>query len=268
MVCFISRPPNRVRKLLCNLRTLKLRRVSLYLRFTHNRRDVRWISNIIPLKTWFYHFLNGLNSYSSTNMATGARWQDPIGLDTINTVVKTLIPAWSAHYSISTILDGQDILCCTATGAGKSAAFAIPGLVLNEYNAHPDAYPAGLPTRKRPIGVVITPTKGLANKIVHFSPPFYLLCSLLSRFSNCQNLMCLLSRTATKPWAKLERLGSVWRMWLRNVLDGRWSVWTRIWAAAISQSSKMICATWNVRMRKLVNLLMDMCSDEVSCPWE
>ena len=85
-------------------------------------------------------------------MATGARWQDPIGLDTINTVVKTLIPAWSAHYSISTILDGQDILCCTATGAGKSAAFAIPGLVLKEYNAHPDAYPAGLPTRKRPIG--------------------------------------------------------------------------------------------------------------------
>ena len=138
-------------------------------------------------------------------MATGARWQDPIGLDTINTVVKTLIPAWSDGLHplqlelISTILDGQDILCCTATGAGKSAAFAIPGLVLKEYNAHPDAYPAGLPTRKRPIGVVITPTKGLANNIVHFSPPFYLLCSLLSRFSNCQNLMCLLSRTATKP---------------------------------------------------------------------
>ena len=138
-------------------------------------------------------------------MATGARWQDPIGLDTINTVVKTLIPAWSDGLHplqlelISTILDGQDILCCTATGAGKSAAFAIPGLVLNEYNAHPDAYPAGLPTRKRPIGVVITPTKGLANNIVHLSPPFYLLCSLLSRFSNCQNLMCLLSRTATKP---------------------------------------------------------------------
>ena len=65
-------------------------------------------------------------------MATGARWQDPsIGLETINTIVKTLIPAWSDGLHslqlelISTILDGQDILCCTATGAGKSAAFAI-----------------------------------------------------------------------------------------------------------------------------------------------
>jgi superfamily II DNA helicase RecQ len=117
--------------------------------------------NIILLKTRFYHFLNGLSSYSSTNMATGARWQDPNGLETINTIVKTLIPAWRDGLHplqlelISTILDGQDILCCTATGAGKSAAFAIPGLVLNEYNAHPDAYPAGLPTRKRPIGVVM-----------------------------------------------------------------------------------------------------------------
>ena len=67
-------------------------------------------------------------------MATGARWQDPssIGLETIvNTIMKTLIPAWSDGLHslqlelISTILDGQDILCCTATGAGKSAAFAI-----------------------------------------------------------------------------------------------------------------------------------------------
>ena len=178
---------------------MKPRRVNYTYGLFTSRRDFQRISNTILLKTLFYHFLNGLNRYSSTNMATGARWQDPIGLETINTVVKTLIPAGSAHYSISTILDGQDILCCTATGAGKSAAFAIPGLVLKEYNAHPDAYPAGLPTRKRPIGVVITPTKGLANNIVHFSPPFYLLCSLLSRFSNCQNLMCLLSRTATKP---------------------------------------------------------------------
>ena len=77
-------------------------------------------------------------------MATGACGQDPI----------------------------ENILCCTATGAGKAAAFAIPGLVLNEYNAHPDAYPAGFPTQKRPIGVVITPTKGLANNTVHFLPYF------------------------------------------------------------------------------------------------
>jgi superfamily II DNA/RNA helicase len=108
-------------------------------------------------------------------MASRARWQDPIGLETINTIVKTLIPTWTDGLHsvqlelISTILDGQDILCCTATGDGKSAAFSIPCLVLMEYNEHPNQYPAGLPTRKRPIGVVITPTKGLANNIVPFS---------------------------------------------------------------------------------------------------
>ena len=31
---------------------------------------------------------------------------------------------------ISAIFDGQDILCCTATGDGKSAAFSIPCLML------------------------------------------------------------------------------------------------------------------------------------------
>ena len=88
---------------------------------------------------------------------------------------------------ISAILDGQDIFCCTATGDGKSAAFAVPALVLLKYNAHPDAYPAGLPTRKRPIGVVITPTKGLANNIVHFLPFSYVARLPLFRFLNCQN---------------------------------------------------------------------------------
>ena len=109
-------------------------------------------------------------------MASRARWQDPIGLETINTIVKTLIPIWTNGLHpvqlelISTILNGQDILCCTATGDRKSAAFSIPCLIiLMEYNKHPNKYPAGLPIRKRPIGVVITPTKGLANNIVSFS---------------------------------------------------------------------------------------------------
>ncbi|KAJ6472672.1 hypothetical protein C8R47DRAFT_1145829 [Mycena vitilis] len=63
----------------------------------------------------------------------------------------------------SAMLDGVDVLCCTATGDGKSAAFSVPILVLNEYNANPALYPAGLPTRKQPVGLVITPTKGLAG---------------------------------------------------------------------------------------------------------
>ena len=84
-------------------------------------------------------------------MATEARWQDPLGLETIQTIVKNIIPTSmdGLHLVqlelVSAVLDGRIILCCTATGDGKSAAFTIPGLVL-KYNAHPDGYPAGLPT--------------------------------------------------------------------------------------------------------------------------
>ena len=64
-----------------------------------------------------------MNPYESTDMAC---WQDPIGLETICTIVKTLTPTWNDGLHpvqlelVSTILDGQDILCCTATGDGKS----------------------------------------------------------------------------------------------------------------------------------------------------
>ena len=125
-------------------------------------------------------------------MATGARWQDLIGLETIQIIVKKVIPTWTDGLHqvqlklVSAVLDGRNILCCTATGDGKSAAFTIPGLVL-KCNAHPDTYPAGLPTRKRTIDVVIIPKKGLANNIVRFLPFSYVARSPLSRFSNCQN---------------------------------------------------------------------------------
>ena len=91
----------------------------------------------------------------------------------INTIVRKLcIPNWMNGLHaiqlelVSAILDGKDLLCCTATGDGKSAAFSIPTLVLLEYNKHPDAYVAGLPTRRRLIGVVVTLTKGLVDNIV------------------------------------------------------------------------------------------------------
>ena len=105
-------------------------------------------------------------------MASGHRWQDLIGLETIKAIVKKVVPTWTNGLHavqlelVSGILDGRDILCCTATGDGKSAAFAIPCLVLLEYNNNPEVYPRGLPTRAKPIGIVITPTKGLANNIV------------------------------------------------------------------------------------------------------
>ena len=68
---------------------------------------------------------------------------------------------------VSAVLNGKDVLCCTATGDGKSAAFSVPTLVLLEYNKHLEVYVAGLPTQNRPIRVVITPAKGLADNIVH-----------------------------------------------------------------------------------------------------
>ena len=92
---------------------------SIYL---HCRRDIQRILIIILLKTWFIYFLNGLNPYESTDMA---RWQDTIGPETICTIVKTLTPTWNDGLHpvqlelVSTTLDGQDMLCCTATGDGK-----------------------------------------------------------------------------------------------------------------------------------------------------
>ena len=70
---------------------------------------------------------------------------------------------------ISAILNGKSMLCCTETGDGESAAFSVPILMLLEYNKHPAAYVAGLPTGKQPIRVVITPSKGLTDNIVHLS---------------------------------------------------------------------------------------------------
>ncbi|KAJ7301473.1 P-loop containing nucleoside triphosphate hydrolase protein [Mycena albidolilacea] len=105
-------------------------------------------------------------------MAQKLHWRAPIGCSTIQKIVKKLIPAWKDGLRpvqedlVFAILDGEDILCCTATGDGKSAAFSVPILALNEYNNNTSLYPAGLPTRLNPVGMVVTPTKGLAANIV------------------------------------------------------------------------------------------------------
>ncbi|KAJ7237805.1 P-loop containing nucleoside triphosphate hydrolase protein [Mycena rebaudengoi] len=101
------------------------------------------------------------------------RWKDPIGRTTLRTIVKKVIPLWKDGLRpvqedlVAPILDRDDILCLTATGDGKSAAFSVPILVLDEYNSNPHLYPAGLPTRIDPVGMIVTPTKGLATNIVH-----------------------------------------------------------------------------------------------------
>ena len=104
-------------------------------------------------------------------MAPRYRWSDPEGRQTITTIVKQLIPQWQdglydwQFKLIVRILDGEDILCCTATGDGKSALFAVPIIVLKEMALNPQLYP-NLPVRALPMGIVVTPTKGLAANIV------------------------------------------------------------------------------------------------------
>ncbi|KIJ91126.1 hypothetical protein K443DRAFT_62537, partial [Laccaria amethystina LaAM-08-1] len=66
----------------------------------------------------------------------------------------------------SAILDRKSMLCCTATGDGKPATHQQLGNLVSSGNL-----PAGShlvkPSEKQPIRVVITPTKGLADNIVH-----------------------------------------------------------------------------------------------------
>ena len=86
--------------------------------------------------SWTLNFLlfeSCQTHYEHQSMAK-PHWQDPVGLETINIIIKKIIPQWMNRLHavqlklISAILDGQDILCCTATGDGKSAAFSRRGV--------------------------------------------------------------------------------------------------------------------------------------------
>jgi superfamily II DNA/RNA helicase len=85
--------------------------------------------------------------------------------------VEEKIPEWTGGLHewqvivVAWILDGEDVLCVTATGDGKSAIFAVPILVLLEVARNPQSYP-GFAHLKKPVGIVIAPTKGLAMNIV------------------------------------------------------------------------------------------------------
>ncbi|KAJ7143996.1 P-loop containing nucleoside triphosphate hydrolase protein [Mycena epipterygia] len=100
-------------------------------------------------------------------MAPKYRWRDPQGDRTINKIVKEQIPQWkdglypAQQDLVKCILDGQKVLCCMATGGGKSALFAVPIIVLRETAQNRHLYP-DLPGRALPQGIVVTPTKGLA----------------------------------------------------------------------------------------------------------
>jgi superfamily II DNA/RNA helicase len=99
------------------------------------------------------------------------KWTDKDGLHTIQTIVRRCTP-WTDGLTtaqlqlVSLILEGNDVLYVNATGSGKSCAFSIPIIVWNEYNTNPELYPRGLKTFAKPVGLVITPTKGLAYNLV------------------------------------------------------------------------------------------------------
>ncbi|KAJ7759723.1 P-loop containing nucleoside triphosphate hydrolase protein [Mycena maculata] len=100
----------------------------------------------------------------------GRKWQTESGRALIRKIVAEKIPEWKDGLHdwqviiIAWILDGEDVLCITATGDGKSALFAVPIIVLLEVVRNP-AY-AAYGNRKKPVGLVIAPTKGLASNIV------------------------------------------------------------------------------------------------------
>ncbi|KAF8210686.1 P-loop containing nucleoside triphosphate hydrolase protein, partial [Mycena galopus ATCC 62051] len=108
------------------------------------------------------------------------------GVKTVTEIVKKRIPQWTNGLYpaqlklIVRILDGEDVFCSMATGGGKSALFAVPIIVLKEMAEHSNLYP-DLPVRPLPVGVVVTPTKGLAVNIV-----FELKKLGVSAFAYCQ----------------------------------------------------------------------------------
>jgi superfamily II DNA helicase RecQ len=111
--------------------------------------------------------------YSRMAPSRGRKWQTERGRTTIQQIVATKIPQWASGLRdwqvtvIAWILDGEDVLCITATGDGKSALFAVPILVLLEVAKNPATYPGFWDQkRKTPVGLVIAPTKGLSANIV------------------------------------------------------------------------------------------------------
>jgi superfamily II DNA/RNA helicase len=115
-------------------------------------------------------------------MSSDPCWNDPIGHETIKFIVKRCTPFTNGLLPhqldlVTLVLDGEDVAFFSATGDGKSCAFSIPIIVLNEYNRNPELYPKGLRTSPRPVGIVITPTKGLANNIVSLKTIFVIAMS-------------------------------------------------------------------------------------------
>ena len=131
-------------------------------------------------------------------MAPKLRWRDPIGRETTQKIVKKLLPTWTNGLQdfqldiITPTLDGIDGMLLTATGDGKSAAFMIPILVLQEMARNPLEYP-DLPRTSKPIRLVITPTKGLSRNLVKEAEQLG-----ISAFAYCKENVADARRTGRK----------------------------------------------------------------------
>jgi hypothetical protein len=86
--------------------------------------------------------------------------------------VKAKIPGWKDGLFrwqliiVAWTLDGEEVLCVTD---GKSALFTVLIIILLEVAANPAVYP-GFVNYRQPVGIVISPTKGLsANMVGHLS---------------------------------------------------------------------------------------------------
>lgn len=95
------------------------------------------------------------------------------GVIIVNSIVRNLIPKWTNGLRelqlicIPKILNLEDIFAIDATGGGKSALFGVPILIHLEISRNPTLYPSfNVPIRSKPVGVIVTPTKGLASNIV------------------------------------------------------------------------------------------------------
>ncbi|KAF7334889.1 P-loop containing nucleoside triphosphate hydrolase protein [Mycena sanguinolenta] len=105
-------------------------------------------------------------------MSEYTSWLSPEGQTALKAIVASEIPAWKDGLRerqiqpILRILDGQDVLLCTATGDGKSALFTVPIICHLALRKSPDSFPKFRRICKEPVGIVITPTKGLARNIV------------------------------------------------------------------------------------------------------
>jgi superfamily II DNA helicase RecQ len=102
----------------------------------------------------------------------GHKLQTPEGQATIRKIVAEQIPEWTGGLHdrqvtvVAWILDGEDMLCITATGDGKSAIFAVPMIIL-EVARNPTKYRGFTVSQKKPAGIVFAPTKSLSTNIVH-----------------------------------------------------------------------------------------------------